>query len=192
MTITCKACNTTKPRHLFHKDSRTRSGHKSTCSTCSNTRKRTSYYADSNRPLPPHKDATTKICTSCKTSKHIDEFYSKTAKRRTSKCKGCLSHERLSPSVRLQDYKSSARKRGKIFTLTEADIIHLWNQPCTYCGEPINGVGLDRVDNSIGYTPENVVSCCKTCNTMKLHLSVDEWVNRMRMIITRLDQPSAM
>jgi hypothetical protein len=36
-------------------------------------------------------------------------------------------------------------------------------------------MGLDRKDNSGGYTPENTVPCCKDCNSLKSNtLSYDE------------------
>jgi 5-methylcytosine-specific restriction endonuclease McrA len=35
--------------------------------------------------------------------------------------------------------------------------------------------GIDRVDNSIGYTPDNCVPCCTQCNRIKLdHLTYEE------------------
>lgn len=65
---------------------------------------------------------------------------------------------------------------------------------CEYCGKAIkrakyrdsaptrNGF-LDRKDNSKGYSKENVVSCCSTCNDMKSkYLTYEEmvliWKNR--------------
>lgn len=50
---------------------------------------------------------------------------------------------------------------------------------CGYCGEPIEwpspystglskfGYNLDRKDNKRGYTRDNVIVCCKTCNVAK-------------------------
>jgi hypothetical protein len=35
--------------------------------------------------------------------------------------------------------------------------------------------GVDRVDNTLGYTPDNVVPCCKYCNRAKLDYSPQEW-----------------
>lgn len=40
---------------------------------------------------------------------------------------------------------------------------------CTYCGGVLNpsGVGLDRVDSTLGYTASNVLPCCRDCNALK-------------------------
>lgn len=50
----------------------------------------------------------------------------------------------------------------------------------------VNGInksnGIDRVDNEIGYIYENCVCCCKVCNTMKMNLSVYEFLNHISKI----------
>ncbi len=79
-----------------------------------------------------------------------------------------------------RSYGYSARDRGFSFELSKEDFAKLTKQDCAYCGaEPAtviakprcNGVyiynGVDRVDNIVGYTPENCVACCKTCNMAK-------------------------
>ncbi len=45
---------------------------------------------------------------------------------------------------------------------------------CTYCDRPPTQIhrgylfnGIDRVNPDRGYSPENVVSCCKECNFIK-------------------------
>jgi len=45
---------------------------------------------------------------------------------------------------------------------------------------PING--LDRIDNSIGYTLNNVRPCCSTCNYMKHRLNENEFLNHIKKI----------
>ena len=35
--------------------------------------------------------------------------------------------------------------------------------------------GIDRVDSSKGYEYNNVVSCCKNCNSAKMQLSIKEF-----------------
>jgi hypothetical protein len=43
--------------------------------------------------------------------------------------------------------------------------------PAMQCTNGSRGIytynGIDRVDNSKGYTPENTVPCCKICNKIK-------------------------
>jgi hypothetical protein len=50
--------------------------------------------------------------------------------------------------------------------------------PCFYCGssydERLNG--LDRIDSSKGYTDDNTVSCCSTCNCMKSSLPLNSFL----------------
>jgi hypothetical protein len=48
--------------------------------------------------------------------------------------------------------------------------------PCHYCEGDIGfNIGLDRKDNTVGYSYENVVPCCGICNSTKgKHLSYDE------------------
>lgn len=53
------------------------------------------------------------------------------------------------------------------------------HKSCHYCAEalPEAGSGLDRKDNTIGYTIENVVPCCTRCNKMKnSYLTYNEMV----------------
>ena len=40
---------------------------------------------------------------------------------------------------------------------------------CNYCGGPLSptGHGLDKMDPYKGYTLDNVVPCCYTCNMIK-------------------------
>lgn len=91
----------------------------------------------------------------------------------------------------LKKYRASAKRRGKEFLLTEKEFVFLISQNCVYCGaEPSEGNagytrkhsqrtfkhnGVDRVDNSIGYTSENSVSCCGICNQSKHTLTLGEW-----------------
>lgn len=61
-----------------------------------------------------------------------------------------------------------AHRRGKKWGLTREQWEQLVALPCDYCGAPTgNGVGLDRVDNDLGYLPGNVVPCCTICNNIR-------------------------
>jgi hypothetical protein len=91
-------------------------------------------------------------------------------------------------------FRSRAKERGFEYSLTDDQAFELSQQPCFYCGAPpnqklkVNGNGdlvyngLDRVDNSKGYSIDNVVPCCGTCNHSKATLSIDEFRDLIRKI----------
>lgn len=76
-------------------------------------------------------------------------------------------------AVKLAHYKYSASARGHEWTLTDPQAIGLFSKPCYWCGDP--GYGIDRFDNSQGYTAENSVPCCKLCNRMKGAMSPEDF-----------------
>lgn len=91
-------------------------------------------------------------------------------------------------------YKSSATKRGVGWDLSSNNCRRLFKQPCFYCGDietncashRPNSIyrynGLDRVDPSLGYSIDNVVSCCFICNRAKNAMSMSDfksWLNRI-------------
>lgn len=89
---------------------------------------------------------------------------------------------------KLQNY----RRRSE-FTLTIEEAKRIIFSNCFYCGtQPENRVifkksefwwiGIDRQDNNKGYTADNCVPCCKTCNYAKNKMSLNDfsqWVRRL-------------
>ncbi len=90
--------------------------------------------------------------------------------------------------------KDNATRRNKQFVLTFDEYCELVQRECYYCQEPphkyktkryyghvfING--LDRIDSSLGYFKDNIVPCCKTCNSAKGELTQDQfyaWIDRV-------------
>jgi len=78
--------------------------------------------------------------------------------------------------------KKSAQLR-RSWLLTDLETAKLLSSHCTYCGfkGEINQMGLDRVENDIGYINTNVVPCCYKCNMAKRNLSVyefKEWIKK--------------
>ena len=71
------------------------------------------------------------------------------------------------PTYKLYTYRQGARHRGIKFELTPEEFMKFWKQPCHYCGTAIRTVGIDRVNNDLGYVHGNVVPCCTTHNHMK-------------------------
>lgn len=73
-----------------------------------------------------------------------------------------------------------AARRGYSFELTREEFGAMVRRDCFYCDSAPatviaqrNGYGhavvngVDRVDNSIGYSSNNTVPCCKSCNSAK-------------------------
>ena len=84
-------------------------------------------------------------------------------------------------------YKNSAEKRGYSFELTKKDFNHLIFQNCHYCqSEPLGATtyrtgvfkynGLDRKDNTQGYSLSNCVPCCKRCNRVKQAMDSEDFI----------------
>lgn len=95
------------------------------------------------------------------------------------------------------NYRSSARKKSHSFELSKEEVARLMDAKCHYCGEsPSNSYsvpshtitvyqGIDRVDNSKGYTIDNVVPCCIVCNKMKKAMGRSEFLLRVKTIASR-------
>jgi len=113
----------------------------------------------------------TNLCISCTPT--LKE-YNKTAK--------------ASKKGRLNAYRGSAKARGKNFSLTMLDIDNHWQESCSYCGDEITTIGLDRVDTERGYEPDNIVSCCKRCNEMKMDEELSGWVSRMKRVLRNMGE----
>lgn len=74
-------------------------------------------------------------------------------------------------------FKSYVRdcRRHNVFWEIPLELFHqLTSSKCTYCERPPSQVrsnytynGLDRTNPLKGYTPDNVVPCCKECNFIK-------------------------
>ena len=54
--------------------------------------------------------------------------------------------------------------------------------PCVYCGDIDSKIGIDRVDNSLGYTEENSAPCCSKCNYMKKDMNFKQFIEHVKKI----------
>ena len=96
-------------------------------------------------------------------------------------------------------YKSNARKRGISFDLTYAQFETLVDGECYFCGDTggntlrkrgyddYSYTGIDRVDNSVGYTPSNCISCCSWCNRAKNNGTLANFVDKCKKITSRIE-----
>jgi hypothetical protein len=97
------------------------------------------------------------------------------------------------------EIKRDAKRRHYDFNLRPEWLSQTSKQPCHYCGDPPKNVirsraksginlvfiynGLDRMDNSVGYSEQNCVPCCIICNRAKNSMGYDEFLKwRERLI----------
>lgn len=90
------------------------------------------------------------------------------------------------PQGKYHEYKKSAERRGIDFNLSKEEFTALWQKPCYYTGRAISTVGLDRVDNTKGYSIDNVVPCCKEINAMKSIMSKGEFIELIKAVVNHL------
>ena len=82
-----------------------------------------------------------------------------------------------------KQYAFSASRRGYEFSLDDSQFETLFDGSCFYCNKP-NSRGIDRVNNLIGYTSDNSVSCCEMCNKMKWKFSQKDFLEKIKQIYT--------
>ena len=78
-------------------------------------------------------------------------------------------------------FKCAAKNRNLEFLLTKEEAYLLFNAQCYYCGKQYC-LGIDRLDNSKGYTKENSVPCCGCCNKMKMDLTLPFFIQQIKKI----------
>ena len=90
----------------------------------------------------------------------------------------------FTPKYQYKKYKEMAKRRNKEFNLSFEEFEKYWQGNCYYCGDKIETVGLDRVDNEKGYEISNIERCCRRCNIMKNVYSKDDFVEHCKKIIS--------
>ena len=138
------------------------------------------------------------ICTLCGIEKSMFDFGAVNRRREYPCCKEC-SEKRIkeysktyrkkyviTPNSRYGTYRRSVEKTNRIFNLTFEEFMLFWQKPCSYCGDNIKTIGLDRVDNTKGYELENIVPCCTMCNRMKNSHTKERFLNQVTKIAEHL------
>lgn len=124
----------------------------------------------------------------CQEIKNIFDFSTFYRRQPLPLCKQChkewkkrqAKEQRLKnktiPMLRYKTYQRGAKKREYKFNLTFEEFYSFWQNSCSYCGSEIETIGLDRVNNKIGYDLKNIVSCCTTCNLLKRALTKEDFL----------------
>lgn len=123
---------------------------------------------------------------------------------------GCLAKEKMAlrnfkegfqalKNEIFKNYQKAAKRRGYFFELNKEQFNNLISGNCHYCGvEPLTNWfgtkrtiidtskfkynGVDRIDNSIGYTMDNCVSCCKFCNNAKNTMTTEDFITHINRV----------
>lgn len=97
----------------------------------------------------------------------------------------------------MNGYKAHTIQRGQEFTIDRATFLRLIKKDCYWCGSKPNNKlkgsvifhlkgqdhsdyeflynGLDRIDNTKGYTEDNVNPCCYVCNRARNNMLFEEF-----------------
>lgn len=87
-------------------------------------------------------------------------------------------------------YQRSSFNRGIVFNLPRDLFRELIARPCYYCGrlpyvkhrKRLLYNGIDRINNDVGYLPENSIPCCKECNGAKSKMSASQFIKMCKLI----------
>ena len=92
--------------------------------------------------------------------------------------------KKINPIGHYREYADSAAKRNLSFYMTIDEFTEIVTKPCYYCKkyEDNEVIGIDRINSFIGYNIENIVPCCKLCNTMKQQLTTNEFALQIEKI----------
>lgn len=82
---------------------------------------------------------------------------------------------------RFDTYEKNAYKRGYSFNLSQEQFDRLISSKCRYCNSR-ERIGVDRVNNTQGYSVNNCVPCCFICNRAKGTLEVKDWFKYLKRI----------
>lgn len=100
------------------------------------------------------------------------------------------------------NYISGAKTRGLEFNLSDTEFDKLIFGDCYFCGqkpseyksdihfnktnEVFKRNGIDRLNSDLGYFKENTVTCCPTCNLMKMTLHSDLFIDHIFKIFNNI------
>ena len=133
-----------------------------------------------------------------------EERISRSHDKNSRGCKPCYTKRQKKEPNMDSTYKllrtsvqHGAKRRGYEYKLSFEEYKDIVTKPCYWCGIepplknpkgervptlPAPAHGIDRLDNTIGYTYDNCVSSCQTCNVAKNNSSAIEfrsWIERV-------------
>ena len=134
----------------------------------------------------------------CGVEKVID--WNGVRQRLVTSCGGCRRRTSDKDQVAKSAYRDARSRRPKGFSLSMKNVREIiFDTKCRYCGanpetKEVNKVRadgtrpshpahtIDRLDSSKGYTRENSVPACWTCNEMKMARTEDEFIEACKRV----------
>ena len=169
---TCAKCDEVKSLTEFHKSGRSNGGRllrRADCKSCAKAYKKAYYGANSEkvkaRVKAYYEANSEEIKARVKAYREANSEEIKARKKAWDKTLG----------AKISAYRSGAKQRNIPFLLTEEEFKSFWQAPCSYCGDEIKTIGLDRIDSDGPYRIDNVRPCCWPCNSNKGTRSLKEW-----------------
>lgn len=169
----CTSCGEEKRLTEFHERKNTKS-FRSQCKSCAN--RKNSEYRKSHREQGNERQRRWRtqnrelnLQRQYSARRKNPERYKETSRRFRGSVKGKFS-----------TYRESARKRGHEFSLSITLFEKLISRACHYCRG--KGGGVDRVNNTLGYVPQNCLPCCEVCNRMKRDQTFQEFIAKCKAI----------
>lgn len=136
------------------------------------------------------------FCPNCRLEKTEDDFYhyqsGKMQGQRHAYCKSChqdYQHmRRQTLEGRFSELKKDAKKRGIEWLLTKEDVREMWQKNCTYCGNEVELISLDRRENKEPYVAGNVSTCCRWCNYTKGQSSLAFFYAQCKKVVENMPE----
>jgi hypothetical protein len=100
-----------------------------------------------------------------------------------------IQKARLRPEFLFKRYQNNAKNRSISFEITFEQFCAFWGRPCRYCGSLIETIGLDRMDNSRGYSLGNLFPCCYRCNQWTRAIPLGDFVQHAKKIAHYFSAP---
>lgn len=159
----CRTCRETKPlQQGYHKAKNGKQGYNAHCKECISEKQ-------TKRLSTPEGRAQ----------------YNVYAKRHREKPGYQEKHNRYRncPNGKWRGYRKDAARHGRVFEFTLEEFTErFWQKQCYYCGVAHPTAGIDRLDNSLGYSGANSVPCCGICNLMKRTSTANDFIEKCRAI----------
>lgn len=161
----CSCCKEEKDIKMFSKDKKRSDGYYVYCKPCVKIKSAKRYLEN--------KD---KINKQTKAWKENNKEYYLAQQREY--------HKKYSQSIpgKYREYKKGAFDRNYKWAITRKEFESFWQKPCYYCGTEIETIGLDRINNDLGYIKSNLVPCCSVCNRAKDTMTAEEYIEHCRRV----------